>query len=146
MTVSASIGVDGSCRLIDETDGTEIVWASVERWARDWFTEWRGNEYGTARDFISAACDHAVAGVVDALVVLAEIAGGEEKLLGWVGAGPLEDLVSHSGNGLKMLGQVDRAARQNVSFRQALSNTWLGGDVPETVRKRLAVLGARLLV
>jgi hypothetical protein len=140
----ASFRPDGSCRLTDEIDGTEIVWESVARWAVDWFAEWRAKDHGDACDFIGAACDDAVAGVVDALVVLAETAVGDDELA-WVGAGPLEDLMSHSGNGLRVLVDVDRAARQNVAFRAALGNTWLGDDVPPAVRERLAVLGAQAL-
>ena len=96
--------------MTDEIDGTEMVWASVAVWAGEWLTEWRANEHGDACDFIGTACDDAVAGVVDALVVLAETADGDEELA-WVGAGPLEDLVSHSGNGTRVLADVDRAAR-----------------------------------
>jgi hypothetical protein len=129
--------------LTDEIEGTEIIWESVERWAAEWFAEWRASEHGDACDFISTACQDAVAGVVDALVVLAETAGGDEDLLGWVGAGPLEDLVSHSGNGLLVLAEVDRAARQNPAFRAALRDVWLGSDVPALVKTRLAGLGAR---
>jgi hypothetical protein len=66
-------------------------------------------------------------------------------LLGWVGAGPLEDLVSHSGNGLRVLAEVDQAARQSVAFGAALRNVWLGTDVAALVRLRLAELGARTL-
>lgn len=135
---------DGSCRLTDEIDGTEIVWESVARWAGEWFAEWRAKDHGDACDFIGTACGDAVVGVVDALVVLADTAVGDDELA-WVGTGPLEDLVSHSGNGLRVLADVDRAARQNVAFRSALSNTWLGSDVPAPVRDRLAVLGARVL-
>jgi len=130
---------DGSCRW---TEDTEIIWGSVREWALDWFAEWRGGEYGNACEFMRAACENAIPGVVDALIVLAETADGDADLLGWVGAGPLEDLVSHSGNGLQVLAEVDRAARQNPAFRRALGNVWLGSDVPAPVKARLAELGA----
>jgi len=132
--------------LSDETDGTELVWESVSQWAAEWFPEWRATSTATlATSFIRAACDDAVAGVVDdALVMLAETADGDEELA-WVGAGPLEDLVSHSGNGLRVLADVERAARQNAAFRAALNNTCLGSDVSDVVRGRLAGLGARVL-
>jgi hypothetical protein len=138
----ASFGADGSCRLTNDVLGTEAAWTSVEEWAAAWFAEWRGNEHGAACDFIDAAGDDAVPGVVEALVVLAESAGGDEQVLSWIGAGPLENLVSHSGNGLLVLADVDRAARQNIAFRAALRTVWLGSDVPEPVRVRLTELGA----
>jgi len=141
----ASFRPDGSCRLTDAVERTELSWASVDGWAADWFAEWRSGEHGQACDFIQAACDDAVPGVVDALIVLAEAAGGDADLLSWVGAGPLEDLVLHSENGLRALPDVDRAARQNSAFRTALGNVWLRADVPEPVRTRLAELGARVL-
>ena len=118
---------------------------SVERWAADWFAEWRAEDHGDASDFIQSACKDAVPGVVGALIVLAEAAGGDEELFGWVGAGPLEDLVSPSGNGLRVLAEVDQAARQSVAFGAALRNVWLGTDVAALVRLRLAELGARTL-
>ncbi|HEY5455242.1 MAG TPA: hypothetical protein VIJ96_07220 [Acidothermaceae bacterium] len=60
-----------------------------------------------------------------------------------IGAGALEDLVSHSGNRLRVLDEVDTAARQNPAFRQALTGVWLGSDLPDPVRTRLAPYGAR---
>ena len=142
----ASFRPDGSCRLVDEIDGTEVTWASVSRWADDWFEDRHdGDEVSDASAFVNVACDDAVPGVVDALVVLAEAAGDDDALLGRVGAGPLEHLVSHSGNGVAVLTEVDRAARQSVAFRAALRHVWLGADVPSAVRERLAELGARRL-
>jgi hypothetical protein len=143
--VEASFRPDCSCRLTDAIKGTESSWASVEGWAADWFAEWRSGEHDEACEFIQAACGDAVPGVVDALIVLAETAGGDPDLLSWVGAGPLEDLISHSGKGFRALSDVDRAARENSAFRAALGNVWLDADVPETVRIRLAALGAWVL-
>lgn len=114
-------------------------------WAADWFAEWRSGERGEACEFIQAACDDAIPGVVDALIVLADAAEGDAELLGWVGAGPVEDLVSHSGNGARVLPEVDRAARQSPAFRAALRNVWLGADVSEPVKSRLVEFGARVL-
>ena len=136
---------DGSCRLTDALMGTEAAWPTVEQWADDWFIEWRSERHDQASEFIDAACEAAVPGVVDALIVLAEKARGDPDLLGWVGAGPLEDLVSHTGNGLVVLPEVDRAARQNPAFRAALRTVWLGVDIPEEVRTRLAELGAQIV-
>ena len=141
----ARCGADGSCRLVDQVRGTEVVWASQQKWASDWFAERRVGESGAACDFARAACDDAVPGVVEALIALAETAGGDEDLLSMVGAGPIEDLVSHSGNGVAVLPAVDRAARRNIAFRAALRFVWVGADLPTAVKVRLVELGARAL-
>lgn len=141
----ATFGIDGSCRLTSALLGTDSSWVTVEQWAVAMLDEWRAKKYLEAHEFIDAACQDAVPGVVDALIVLAETADGDADLLGLVGAGPLEDLVSHSGNGLRVLPDVDRAARQNPAFRAALTRVWLGPDVPEAVRTRLGELGAQVL-
>ena len=140
-----SFNSDRSCALIDEIDGTQVAWATVEKWAADWFAELDAKRWGAAHDFIHLACSNAVAGVVDALVVLAEVADGHRVRLGSVGAGPLEDLVSHSGIGLQVLPEVERAARQSAAFRVALGSVWVSLDVPGPVRERLAELGATKL-
>lgn len=133
---------DGSCHLVDELEGTQRTWPSVAAWASDWFSEWRTGEHGEASELIGAACDDAAPGVVGALVVLAEAADGDADLISWVGAGPVEDLLSHSGNGLRVLDEVDGAARRHPAFRAALRTVVLGDDVPEPVRTRLAELAA----
>ncbi len=129
--------------MTDAVEETELSWPTVEQWAAAWFAEQRSEKWAEACEFMNTACDDAVPGVVEALIVVSEMAGCDAQLLGWVGAGPLEDLVSHRGNGLRVLTDVDRAARQNPAFRNALSNVWLGENVPEVVRKRLGELGAR---
>jgi hypothetical protein len=141
----ASFLADGSCRFRDAFEGTERTWPTVAAWASEWLSEKQAGEYEGASEFLEAACDDAVPGVVHALVVLAEQAAsadGGADLIGWVGAGPLEDLVSHSGNGLRVLDEVERAARQHAAFRAALSRVLLGADVPQPVMTRLAQLGA----
>jgi hypothetical protein len=141
----ALLNGDGSCEVYDALD--EVVsgsWPSVRAWADAWFAEQRANRFGPACEFIHALTDKAPSGAVDVLVTLADATEGDEELLSWIGAGPLEDLVSHSGNGRAVLDDVERAARQQPMFRKALWRVWLGSsDVPERVRHRLAELGAR---
>ncbi|CCH90142.1 protein of unknown function [Modestobacter italicus] len=138
----ATFRPDGSCLLVDVLAGTQRTWPSVTAWAADWFAEWRAGEHGDASDFAGVACDAAAPGVVGALVVLADAAEGDADLIAWVGAGPVEDLLSHSGNGLRVLDEVDRAARRQPAFRAALGTVVLGNDVPEPVVTRLAELTA----
>ncbi|NEN51854.1 hypothetical protein G3R41_13065 [Modestobacter muralis] len=126
---------DGSCRLIDRFERTEIRWPSVEAWAADWATEWRSHEWGGATDFMHVACDDRTPGVVEALVVLAESAAGDADLLAMIGAGPMEHLLSHSGHGLAVLPDADRAARRSQAFRTALGSVLLGSGVPKPVSR-----------
>jgi hypothetical protein len=51
-------------------------------------------------------------------------------------------LVYYSGNGLRVLDEVERAARQSPPFRAALRRVALGDDAPEPVATRLGNLGA----
>jgi len=131
---------DGSCRLIDRSEGgreLKVTWPSVYDWASDWLLEWRTEEYGEASDFIVAACDDAVSGVVGALVVLAEAADGDADMLACVGAGPLEDLLSHTGNGPLVMNEVARAALQSPALHQAMGATIM----PQQIEAGLAALG-----
>lgn len=140
---SASIRSDGSCVLVDLIDGHERIWDSVAALAADWIADQREGRIGDAYEFFDAVCGDAGHGVVEALIALSEAADGDEDLLGQVGAGPLEDLVSHSGNGSRVLAEVDRAARQSPSFRAALRSVWLGEGIPQPVKARLVELGAQ---
>ncbi|MDQ2838257.1 MAG: hypothetical protein M3Y42_06125 [Actinomycetota bacterium] len=141
----AHLNADGSCEVYDTIDEvTSGTWPSVRAWADAWLNEWRAGEYGPACEFVDALTESAPSGVVDVIVTLADATEGDDELLGWVGAGPLEDLVSHSRNSLAVLDDVERAARLEPMFGKALWRVWLGtGDVPELARHRLAELGAR---
>ena len=114
-------------------------------WSSDWLSEWRAGELGAAAEFLETACEDAVPGVVDALVALAEQASSAvdgDRLIGLIGAGPLENLVSHTGNGLRVLDEVTQAAERSAAFRAALSRVALGADVPEPGQVRLTQGGA----
>lgn len=131
---------DGSCRLTDNVEGWEFTWPSLSALAADWLAEWQTNEYGRACDFIDTACQDAVPGVVDALIVLAEVADREAHKTSWVGAGPLEHLLSHSGKGLRVVGEVALAAGRRPAFRDALDFVIL----PQEVEAKLAGLGIQV--
>lgn len=87
--------------------------------------------------------DRAADGVVAALAVLAQRATYVPGEVDWVGAGPLEDLLSHSGNGAAVIDEVEQMAEQDEAFRAALRHVWLGDHVDPEVRRRLVPLGAR---
>ena len=81
-------------------------------------------------------------GVVEILALLADQAAASPDELDWVGAGPLEDLLSHSGNGAAVLDEVERVARGRPAFAEALSAVWLGIGVEPAARSRLVPVGA----
>jgi hypothetical protein len=141
LVTEAFFDPDRSCRLIDRFERTEVRWPSVAAWAADWAAEWRSQDWADASDFLHEACDEVTPGVVDALVVLAESV--DEDLLACVGAGPLEDLLSHSGHGLAVLAEMDRAARRSPALRTALGSVLLGSGVPEPVCRWWAAFDPR---
>jgi hypothetical protein len=51
-------------------------------------------------------------------------------------------LVYYSGNGLRVLDEVERAARRSPAFRAVLRCVALGDDAPQPVAVRLGKLGA----
>jgi hypothetical protein len=140
--VSARLSSDGTCELVD-LDGGTTVWPTVEAWAQAWLDEWRRDQHGPASEFIDGMTDDAVDGVVLVLAALAERAAPVRNELEWVGAGPLEDLLSHSGHGAAVLAEVERTAQRHPSFQDALGAVWLGSEVDAEVRSRLGALGAR---
>jgi hypothetical protein len=139
---TARVTADGVCELVED-DGVRVTWSTSSGWATAWREEWVREDYGPASEFIHALTDQGVDGVVDLLVVLADAAAEDPEHLGWVGAGPLEDVLSHSGDGMRAVDQVEAAARLHPAFRAALSSVRLGHHVDAHVRERLTVLGVR---
>lgn len=138
----AVLAADGTCWLYDEFEETRVAkWPSLAAWAAAWIDEWSSDRFDLASAFAHAMTEQPAEWVIDALVLLSEMATLDQR--GWVGAGPLEDLLSHSGNGATVLDEVEHVARQRPAFRTALSNVWLTEDVPEEARHRLAELDAR---
>jgi len=138
-----SVNLDGSYHLTDHLERQAFTWTSLSALATDWLSEWRAGESGPAGDFVHAACDGGVPGVVDVLVALAEMADRNADESGWVGAGPIEDLLLYSDHGLRVVDEVAGAAKQRPAFRAALDFAIL----PHEIGVRLAKLGvqARLL-
>jgi hypothetical protein len=133
---------DGTCWLYDAFEETRVAeWPSLAAWAEAWIDECSSGRFAFACDFGDAMTEEPREWAVEALVLLSEMATPDQR--GLVGAGPLEDLLSHFGNGARVLDEVERVARKRPAFRAALSNVWLGEDVPEGVRHRLAELDAR---
>jgi hypothetical protein len=70
------------------------------------------------------------------LLALAD-AAKDKQSLGYLGAGPIEDLINW--NGSEFLKEVEKCARRSKTFRAALAYVQLSSGVPEVVRQRLAV-------
>lgn len=139
----ASFLPDGSCRFKDRTNGTETIWPTVAAWATAWFVEYRTELFdGPASRFQESACFDGVPGVVDALVVLAETAGGDPSLLALVGGGPIEELASDPDIDEDALTEIERATQRSAAFCAAFQSVWLAPDVAQQVKARLGALGA----
>lgn len=127
-------------------DGLVTRWSEPTAWADDWLREWRSDSTGPASEFLFDATRDAMRGVVEVLVALATAAAWLPEQLGWVGAGPLEDLVSHEGHAATVMSEVESAAQASTPFRSALAHVVLGPDIDSESRARLVALGARNLV
>ena len=138
--MSARLLPDGSCEFIDSA-GLVTRWPRAIDVARAWLEEWRHETFGVATGFINAMTNQAAPGVLDILQVITECASSEE--LDWIGAGPLEDLLSYSGNGAIVLDDVEELAQRHGPFARALRNVWLGDGVEPALKGRLVSLGAR---
>jgi hypothetical protein len=85
--------------------------------ADDWLWAWE--------EVDQAALD-ASPGVVELLVALAKAAPNDQAL-GYLGVGPLQDLVRR--HGAKFVHAIDEAAHASQSFQFALGCVWYGTDV-----------------
>lgn len=72
------------------------------------------------------------------LVALADGAPSEAAL-GYLGAGPLEDLLV--GRAAEVVEYVDDAARTRAQFRAALAGAWYEGEVAPDIADRLRRFG-----
>jgi hypothetical protein len=121
-------------------DGPVVRWASLDALARDWWASERAGLGGISpawtlvEQLISDASSEAVA-LIQLLVDLADDAGD----LATVGAGPLEDLVSHDGHGLHFLGELTTHARQDPRFSAAIRSVYPADDLPRPVLDMLAM-------
>lgn len=74
---------------------------------------------------------------------LVTAAAGDEEVLGWIGAGPLEHLVRDDRMPASVIVDVCTAAATDADFRSALASVWLGAEVAPEARRKLASLGAQ---
>lgn len=135
--------IDSNGRVRFNDFGAVYEWSSVEQLAIDY---WRWQRlpstdkehdpmaaWSCIADLMSAPAPKALE-VIDAILALAS---DENELCG-VGAGPLEDLLSHNGHGEQFAAEVASRARYSPRLRRALSCLYLSDDVPAQVRALLA--------
>lgn len=141
LAVGARIDPEGRVQF-DDIDASH-EWASVDELAADF---WRWQRLDTKEqqldsmaayfciDDLMASPDPGALDVVEALLASAET----DQECCYVGAGPLEDLLSHHGHGRRFVGEVEQRAHRTSRLRRALVCVYLGDDVPADVRDRLA--------
>jgi hypothetical protein len=71
-------------------------------------------------------------------LVLALVEAAEDTNLGYVGAGPLEDLVTRFGP--QLIAEIESQARRDPKFRACLGTIWLSkGNLPADILSRVVV-------
>ncbi|HEX6874146.1 MAG TPA: hypothetical protein VF165_00675, partial [Nocardioidaceae bacterium] len=125
----------------------EWMWQTDAEVAHAWWSEEPTSDglamsETPAHDYVVELLEGGATGAVDLLQALVDAAPSEDALA-HLGAGPVEDLISHYRHGQVVLAEVERHARQDPRFARAVSAVWLGRGVPPEVRRRLARWGAR---
>ncbi len=107
-----------------------------QRFVRDWFSEWRAEPpvYGWATELLFDKISNDPETAWALVLELIENAP-ENDALGWVGAGPLEDLLSE--RGADFIERVEVLARQNDRFRDCLASVWGWSRMPPEVYSRM---------
>lgn len=127
-----------------EDPPTMVIWDSLVDLAKAYWAEHPGEpggDYGPAREMVDDLLEAGHAGSVDLLSALASTAGDDDAL-GFLGAGPVEGLMSHSGHGELFIDELERATASNERLATAIRSVWLGDAVTKEVRRRLVGLGA----
>ena len=143
------IAADGRCWWIGFWFEPVVRWWSFPAVADDfWATAYRnpssgpdGAELGPAFYFVDEVLRAGHPSSVDLIQALVDAAQSEDEL-GYVGAGPLEDLISRDTAGA-FVERIERAAADDARFATALRNVWMNSGVQPAIRGRLARLGAR---
>ena len=107
-----------------------------EGFLRDWFAEQAPGSpiYGWATELLVHLTEDEPEVAWDLVLGLVERASGEEEP-GWVGAGPLEDLLCH--HGLTWIDRVEERARFDPRFRRCLAAVWGAGRMEPGVYERV---------
>ena len=117
-------------------------WVSLHDLAADYWRWQRLSEQAKQEDEMAAwSCVDdlmrtPVPQALDVIQALLDLAETDQELCN-VGAGPLEDLLSHFGHGEQFVDEVERRGGRDPRLRKALACLYLGDDVPIDVRARL---------
>jgi hypothetical protein len=100
------------------------------KFVRDWFDEWAAEPpvYGWATKLLDDRIDNVPEVAWELVLDLIDKAPGDEAL-GWVAAGPLEDLLG--GWGPDFIERVEALARSNDRFRRCLAGVWSNRMAPD---------------
>lgn len=79
-----------------------------------------------------------IASALDVIERLVTRASGDAKLLAYVGAGPLEDLLRRHAESVS--DRLVQRTKSDPDFREAMKNVWGWEDVPNVVQERLLPL------
>ncbi len=131
-----------------EEDAIETTWPDEAAWAHAWWAE--HHESRTSRTYpvspsatglMDTLVDNRDVRTVDLIVVLAETAATTDDL-GHLGAGVMEDLLTHQSTTEAVLVRAEEWWRRSPRFRAALLSMWVGHPVTPGIRDRLLALGA----
>ena len=109
----------------------------LKHFADQWFLELAPNPpiYGPATRRLTKCISNEPEQALQLILALIQYAPNVDAL-GWVGAGPLEDLLGIQGP--VVMTQVEEQAMDNLRFRISLGNVWLRSDNPLYKRVRKA--------
>src|SRR5580658_2884004 len=93
----------------------------ISRFVRKWFTEWDSSVFGRASGLLAEVIETRPEDAWERILALAANAKNQEAL-GWVGAGPLEDLLSRHGQ--VIIGRVEAMAVADPKFVVCLAAAW----------------------
>jgi hypothetical protein len=104
----------------------------------NWFSEWAPEKpiYGWASQMLVHQIDEnpdAAWNLVLGLIARAP----DDDSLGWVGAGPLEDLLCHHGE--MLIDRVEQLAKADPRFKQCLAGVWGSNRMEARVYERMCL-------
>ncbi len=100
-----------------------IIDFPIEAFARSWFEEWSEEPpfRGWATMLLEQMIDHQPDSAWSLILQLVATAEADDEL-GWVAAGPLENLLAD--HGPQFIERVEQCASSNARFRECLREVW----------------------
>jgi hypothetical protein len=109
-----------------------------EGFLRDWFSEWKPGKpiYGWATELLVHLIEDEPEVAWELILALIERAP-EEEAIGWVAAGPLEDLLCH--HGLDVIDKAETLAAADPRFKKCLAGVWGSNRMDPSVYERVCL-------